>query len=95
MLAIKFILICLFLPILLIFLLGWIIYWRFWAKKESQRKKQRKELKKKLLAHIHNFSPARLKNKTWQKSIGKSKKKPNKQWKTRNTKNSPTKTPKI
>ncbi|KLL04182.1 MAG: hypothetical protein MRECE_2c065 [Mycoplasmataceae bacterium CE_OT135] len=71
----KFLLALLFLPVLLILCLGWLIYWKLFGKKQNDREKTRKETKKKLLDHIRNFSPIRLKNRSWQKSIGKYKKK--------------------
>ena len=36
---------------------------------------QRTELEQNQLKHIQNFDPTRLKNKSWQKNIGKDKKK--------------------
>ncbi|KLL04309.1 MAG: hypothetical protein MRECE_1c114 [Mycoplasmataceae bacterium CE_OT135] len=85
--TVKFFLIFLFFPLLLIFLLGWLIYWKLSGKKQNQQVKTRKETEKKLLSHIKNFSPTRLKNRTWQRSIGKDKKrrkKPVKHTKNRN-----------
>ncbi|KLL04024.1 MAG: hypothetical protein MRECE_4c013 [Mycoplasmataceae bacterium CE_OT135] len=78
----KFFLTLLFFPLLLIFCLGWLIYWKLFGKKQNQQVKTRKETEKKLLAHLRNFSPTRLKNRTWQKSIGKYKKKRKKPTKT-------------
>ena len=75
----KFILILLFLPVLLLFLLGWIIYWNFWGKKQAIREQKRQEFKKKLLTHIRNFSPVRLKNRRWRKILDKKPKKSPKQ----------------
>ena len=74
----KFLLTLLFLPILLIFLLGWIIYWKFFGKKQAQKEKQKRESKKTLQTHLYNFSPSRLKNRAWQRNIGKRKKR--KKW---------------
>jgi len=71
----RFLLILLFFPFLLISLLVWLIYWKLYGKKQSQQEKKHKEREKQLLAHIRNFSPARLKNRSWHKSIGKYKKK--------------------
>jgi len=62
--TIKFLLTLLFLPILVIFGLGWVIYWKFWGKKQAIQEKKHKEKKKKLLTHIYNFSPVRLKNRS-------------------------------
>lgn len=59
----------------MVFLIAWIIYWKLYGKKQAKQEKKRKEFKQKILIHIHNFSPTRLKNKSWQKSIGKYKKK--------------------
>ncbi|RHZ35888.1 hypothetical protein [endosymbiont GvMRE of Glomus versiforme] len=72
----KFFLILLFFPLLLAFLLGWVIYWKFFGKKQIQQQKQKKEWVKKTLAHIKNFSPARLKNRRWQNISKKKGKKP-------------------
>jgi len=71
----KFLLILLVLPVLLIFYLGWWIYQKTWGKNQSKKAQQNKELKKKWSKHLRNFAPGRLKNRTWQKSISKYKKK--------------------
>jgi len=71
----KFFLTLLFFPFLSIFLISWAIYWKIWGKKQEKQDKKRKEWEKKLLAHIYNFSPARLKNRTWQRNIVKHNKK--------------------
>jgi len=41
-------------------------------------KPKKTELEQKQLAHVRNFDPTRLNNRSWQKSIGKDKKKRNK-----------------
>jgi len=45
------------------------------SKKKRLKKTERKQ---KQLAHVRNFDPTRLNNRSWQKSIGKDKKKRNK-----------------
>jgi exopolysaccharide biosynthesis protein len=62
--ASKFFLIFLLLPIVLISLLSLTIYGKLYGKKHTIREKKHKKQTKKLLAHIHNFSPSRLKNRT-------------------------------
>ena len=88
--VVKFLLVLLFLPILLSFWIGWIIYWKLFGKKQAKKAKQNQELKQKWSKHLLNFAPSRLKNKTWQKSIGKYKKKTAKK-----LKNSPKATKKL
>jgi hypothetical protein len=39
-----------------------------------RKRKKTSEKEKKLRAYVYNFSPSRLKNKSWQKSVGKDKK---------------------
>ena len=56
-------------------LILWIIYRKLSGKKQVKQEKKRKEQQKKVLEHIRNFSPVRLKNRSWQKSIGKCRKK--------------------
>jgi hypothetical protein len=48
------------------------------SKKQSQQEKNRKKQKKKLLTRINNSSSVRLKNHSWQKGVGKYRKKPKK-----------------
>jgi hypothetical protein len=62
--AAKFVLIFLLLPIVLISLLSLTIYGKLYGKKQAIREQKHKEREKKLLTHIYNFSPSRLKNRT-------------------------------
>ncbi|WP_147410925.1 hypothetical protein [endosymbiont GvMRE of Glomus versiforme] len=73
--SIRFLLVILLFPCLLIFFLVWFIYWKFFGKKQLKKDRKRQEFKKKLQTHLYNFAPSRLKNRTWQKSTGKLKKK--------------------
>ena len=43
--------------------------------RKKRKRPKRTELEKQQLAHVRNFDPTRLKNRTWQKSLGKCKKK--------------------
>jgi len=73
--ATKLLLILLFFPALVVFWIGWWVYWKLFDKNQSKKAQQNQELKKKWSKHLLNFAPGRLKNRTWQKSIGKYKKK--------------------
>ena len=73
--AVKLLLTLLFLTILLIFSVIWLIYWKLWGKEKQKQEERQKELKQKWSKHLLNFAPSRLKNRTWQKSLGKYKKK--------------------
>ena len=73
--ATRFLLFIGFLPILVVFWLVWWIYQKTWGKKQAQQTLKDKEFKQKWSEHLRNFDLSRLKNRTWQKSIGKYKKK--------------------
>ena len=73
--TVRFLLFIGFLPILLVFGIGWWVYWKLFGKNQSKKTQQNQELKQKWSEHLRNFAPGRLKNRTWQKSIGKYKKK--------------------
>jgi len=47
----------------------------------KRRKRVKNKLAEKQRKHIQNFDPSRLKNRSWQKSLGKSKKKKLRKWK--------------